>query len=153
MLNSSETLNEKHNPSFNHRLRWVYSCIRIWQLIAAISAFGFQAGATAYANEVSPFENQDLLYFGYALCWLSILWSLVQGMFYAAKHFHQGTNIKSAFIIFFDITLAALLGVCTSYEITHYRCKLGLHHGWCDFYNTGLFFLLSLFISYTIHTG
>ncbi|KAI8328077.1 hypothetical protein EDC96DRAFT_530922 [Choanephora cucurbitarum] len=153
MKDNLKALNEKYKVALNHKLRWVYCCIRVWQLIAAIGAFGFQIGATAYANEPSPFERQDLLYLGYVLSWFSIIWSLVQGMFYAVRRCSQGPSIKMPLIILFDMTLAALLGICSCYEITNYRCKLGLHHGWCDFYNTGLFFLMSLFVSYTIHTG
>ncbi|KAI8084224.1 uncharacterized protein B0P05DRAFT_534664 [Gilbertella persicaria] len=96
-------------------------CIRIWQLIAAIGAFGFQIGASPYSKEPPPFETLGLLYYGWVICWLSIVWSV----FYITK----SIQIKRFLLILFDLVLAALFGVCMCYEISSYTCKPGIHHG------------------------
>ncbi|KAI8881994.1 hypothetical protein K501DRAFT_295536 [Backusella circina FSU 941] len=142
---SSEIQEASHRPS---RSRLI---LRVWQFVAAIGAFGFQVGASPYSEEPIPFEKLDLLYYGYVVCWISIIWSSFHIFVYLTRRFGTGKKIKKVISIIFDWFLAALFGVCIFYEIATYKCKPGLHNGWCNFFNTGLFFLMSLFLSYIIH--
>ncbi|CAO3617515.1 unnamed protein product [Mucor fragilis] len=125
--------------------------LRIWQFFAAIGAFGFQVGASPYSEEPMPFGKPDLLYYGYVVCWLSIVWSSFNVFVYLTRRFGKGNKIKRFVSTLLDLVLAALFGVCVFYEIATYHCKPGMHNGWCNFYNTGLFFLMSLFLSYVVH--
>ncbi|GAA5798407.1 hypothetical protein EDC94DRAFT_580085 [Helicostylum pulchrum] len=125
--------------------------IRVWQFFAAIGAFGFQVGASPYSGEEMPFSKPDLMYYGYVICWLSITWSSFNVFVYLTRRFGNGHKIKRFVSTLIDAALTALFGVCVFYQIATYKCKPGLHNGWCDFYNTGIFFLMSLFLTYVIH--
>ncbi|KAG2200920.1 hypothetical protein INT47_003155 [Mucor saturninus] len=140
------TVEEHHrNPSLSRCL------IRCWQCLASIGALGFQVGATSFSGEEIPFGKAGLLYYGHVISCLSILWSAFNIFVYLTRRFGTGHKIKRFLSTLFDLTLTALFGVCVFYEIATYRCKPGMHNGWCDFYNTGIFFLMSLFLTYTVH--
>ncbi|KAI8968004.1 hypothetical protein BDF20DRAFT_898320 [Mycotypha africana] len=104
--------------------------LRVWQMLAAMGAFGFQVGASPYSADPIPFEKPDLLYCGFSICWLSFFWSSFNVFVYLSRRFGNGSKIKRFVSILFDLTLTALFGVCTFYEIATYKCKPGLHNGW-----------------------
>ncbi|KAG2205446.1 hypothetical protein INT46_007657 [Mucor plumbeus] len=104
--------------------------LRIWQFFAAIGAFGFQVGASPYSEEPVPFGKLGLLYYGYVVCWLSIVWSSFNIFVYLTRRFGKGNKIKRFVSTLLDLVLAALFGVCVFYEIATYRCKPGMHNGW-----------------------
>lgn len=80
-----------------------------------------------------------------------MIWSSFNIFVYMSRRFGKGGKIKRFISTLFDLCLAALFGVNVFYEIAIYRCKPGTHQGYCDFYNTGLFFLMTLFFTYVIH--
>ncbi|KAI8639398.1 hypothetical protein BD408DRAFT_435140 [Parasitella parasitica] len=104
--------------------------LRIWQFFAAIGAFGFQVGASPYSGEPIPFGKLGLLYYGYTVCWVSIVWSSFNIFVYLTRRFGKGHKVKRFVSTLFDFILAALFGVCVFYEIATYQCKPGMHNGW-----------------------
>ncbi|KAI8884213.1 hypothetical protein K501DRAFT_313293 [Backusella circina FSU 941] len=151
---SIDVPDEKHSPQEekHHKPSKPRFFIRVWQFIAAIGAFGFQIGATPYSQESIPFEDHKLLYFAYGISWISILWSAFNIFVYLSRRFGKGNKIKRFVSTALDLALAALFAVCAFYQIATYSCKPGTYNGWCNFFNTGLFFLMSLFVTYAIHT-
>ncbi|KAF7730418.1 hypothetical protein EC973_002225 [Apophysomyces ossiformis] len=123
---------------------------RFWQVIAAIGAFGFQVGATPYSHQPMPFSTKGLLYYVYAICWVSFLWSLFMIFVYLTRRFGHAGKVKRPLLFVVDLLLAAMFGVGIFYEIAEYRCPPGYYDGWCNFFNTGLFFLMSLFVTYVL---
>ncbi|ORY95944.1 hypothetical protein BCR43DRAFT_516013 [Syncephalastrum racemosum] len=125
--------------------------MRVWQLLAALGAFAFQAGASPYAMRPMPFsENMALVYFVYALFWISFTWSLFEIYVYLTRLRGRGGKVKRIIAFAVDAILAALMGVGVCYEIALYKCPPGQYDGWCDFFNTGLFFGVSLFSTYIL---
>ncbi|KAG2215972.1 hypothetical protein INT45_003172 [Circinella minor] len=126
--------------------------VRVWQMIAAIGAFGFQVGATPYSGHDMPFSKIGLLYYIYAICWFSFIWSLFNIYVYLTRRFGKGSKIKRPVSILMDCFIAALFGVGTFYEFAMYKCPPGAYDGWCNFFNTGSFFLVTLFATYVLQT-
>ncbi|KAI8143053.1 hypothetical protein BJV82DRAFT_613329 [Fennellomyces sp. T-0311] len=143
---SPDEKTEHHKPNKGRLL------VRVWQLFAAIGAFGFQVGATPHSGQEIPFSRHGLLYYVYAICWFSFLWSLFNIYVYLTRRFGSAGKIKRPISIIMDTFLAALFGVGTFYEFAIYRCPPGYYDGWCNFFNTGLFFCVSLFLTYVIQT-
>ncbi|KAG0174413.1 hypothetical protein DFQ28_007683 [Apophysomyces sp. BC1034] len=139
-----EVVKEDHKPN-KGRL-----CFRFWQVLAAIGAFGFQVGATPYSQQPMPFSTKGLLYYVYAICWVSFLWSLFMIFVYLTRRFGHAGKVKRPVLFAVDVLLAAMFGVGIFYEIAEYRCPPGDYNGWCNFFNTGLFFLMSLFVTYVL---
>lgn len=77
-----------------------------------------------------PFNKPDLLYLGYVISWLSIIWSSFNIFVYLTRRFGNGHKIKRFVSTLLDISLTALFGVCVFYQIATYKCKPGLHNGW-----------------------
>ncbi|KAI9272690.1 hypothetical protein BDA99DRAFT_498980 [Phascolomyces articulosus] len=144
--------NDEEKPKIKKKPNKGRFFVRVWQMIAAIGAFGFQMGATPYSGHEMPFSRVGLLYYVYAICWFSFLWSLFNIYVYLTRRFGQAGKIKRPVSILMDCFLAALFGVGTFYEFAMYKCPPGTYDGWCNFFNTGLFFCVSLFLTYVIQT-
>ncbi|KAI8333107.1 hypothetical protein BC941DRAFT_504900 [Chlamydoabsidia padenii] len=125
--------------------------IRFWQVLAAIGAFGFQIGASPYAGIPFLFQEAKLQYYTYAIDLVSLLWALFMIYVYLTRRFGSNTGkVRRPIAFAVDTALAALFGVATFYQFASYNCPPGYYNGWCNFHNTGKFFLLSLFLSYII---
>ncbi|KAI8372698.1 uncharacterized protein BYT42DRAFT_615911 [Radiomyces spectabilis] len=123
--------------------------LRVIQLLSCIGLFGFQAGASPWSNEM-PFQNNvGLLYYVYAICCVAFIWSSFMVYVYLTRRYRQANNLKRGVALAVDAILATLLGVGVCFESATYACTPGQYHGWCDFFNTGLFFGMLLFASYT----
>ncbi|CAO3588447.1 unnamed protein product [Absidia cylindrospora] len=126
--------------------------VRFWQAIAAVGAFGFQIGATPYSGVPYIFDDVKLQYYTYAIDLVSFLWALFMIFVYLTRRFSMGKagKVKRPIAFAVDTALAALFGVASFYQFARYPCPPGQDNGWCHFHNTGRFFLVSLFLSYTI---
>ncbi|ORZ11542.1 hypothetical protein BCR42DRAFT_101180 [Absidia repens] len=126
--------------------------VRFWQAIAAVGAFGFQIGATPYSGVPFIFDDAKLQYYTYAIDLVSFLWALFMIFVYLTRRFSMGKagKVKRPIAFAVDTALAALFGVASFYQFARYPCPPGEENGWCHFHNTGRFFLVSLFLSYTI---
>ncbi|KAI8342946.1 hypothetical protein BC941DRAFT_508412, partial [Chlamydoabsidia padenii] len=74
-----------------------------------------------------------------------MLWAMFMIYVYLTRRFGNTGKVKRPIAFAIDTALAALFGVATFYQFVTYNCPFGRYNGWCDFHNTGRFFLLSLF--------
>ncbi|CAO3647171.1 unnamed protein product [Cunninghamella echinulata] len=141
------TPTERHRPNKGRLL------IRFWQLLAPVGCFGFQYGATPYSGVPFIFEDAKLQYYTYAINLVAFLWAAFMIFIYLSRRFGSNNNGKMKRPILFavDAALATLFGVSSFYQFASYNCPPSYYNGWCNFHNTGKFFLLSLFISYVIN--
>ncbi|SAM02020.1 hypothetical protein [Absidia glauca] len=134
-----------HPPSMARLL------VRFWQSLAALGALGFQIGASPYSGIPSVFRDLKLQYYTYSVDVLSLLWAMFMIYVYLTRRFGGNTGkVKRPIAFAMDTSLAILFGVATFYQFASYNCPPGRYNGWCDFHNTGRFFLLSLFLTYSI---
>ncbi|KAI8140763.1 hypothetical protein BJV82DRAFT_715351 [Fennellomyces sp. T-0311] len=127
--------------------------LRIWQTIAAPGTFILQASASAYANHDPPSAiNVALLYFVYGVCSASFIWSSFMIYVYFTRRFGTAGKVKRAVTFAVDTFFAVLVGIGVSSEIGMYKCPPGELDGWCDLFNTGIFFGVSLFVTYVAHS-
>lgn len=78
-----------------------------------------------------PFsENMALVYFVYALFWVSFTWSLFEIYVYLTRLRGRGGKVKRIIAFAVDAILAALMGVGICYEIALYKCPPGQYDGW-----------------------
>ncbi|ORZ23630.1 hypothetical protein BCR42DRAFT_487562 [Absidia repens] len=125
--------------------------IRFWQFIAAIGALGFQIGASHYSGIAFVFRDPTLQYYTYAIDFMSLMWVLFLIYVYLTRRFGGNTGkVKRPVAFVTDTALSVMFGVSSFYQFATYNCPPGRYNGWCDFHNTGRFFLLSLFLSYAI---
>ncbi|CAO3629303.1 unnamed protein product [Cunninghamella blakesleeana] len=111
-----------------------------------------EAVIVGYSHVPFVFEDAKLQYYTYAIDLIAFLWAAFMIFVYLTRRF--GTNsgkVKRPIAFAVDTVLAAAFGVASFYQFATYNCPPGYYDGWCNFHNTGKFFLLSLFISYVIN--
>jgi hypothetical protein len=78
-----------------------------------------------------PFNSVALLYFFYAIEWLSFIWSsFCIYVFFSMKFNSRAGNIKPAVGLGMDTLLTVVLGIAISMEIGTYSCPAGDFNGW-----------------------
>lgn len=61
--------------------------------------------------------------------------------------------MKRVILILCDLLMALLWGIGIIVEIAKYNCPPGQHNGWCNFYNTSIFFGFVSFVLYVVTLG
>ncbi|KAI9499393.1 hypothetical protein BDB00DRAFT_898734 [Zychaea mexicana] len=123
--------------------------LRTWQAIAAPAVFILQAGASAYTNHDTPAAiNVVLLYFVCGACSASFIWSLFMIYVYFSRRFGNGGKVKRTVAFGVDVCFAVLLGIGVCAEIGMYKCPPGELEGWCDLFNSGIFFGKIIYYTY-----
>lgn len=137
----------RHKPS---RLRVLF---RLLLMIFAVGYLGFSAGATPYSKQPIPFDNKATFYVLYAIAGISFAYSAYHVILYLFRRFGNGRKLKRYMLIGFDFILALMWGICIIIEIIKYQCPPGDLDGWCDFYNTSIFFGFISFAMYVLILG
>lgn len=61
--------------------------------------------------------------------------------------------MKRTILILCDLLMTLLWGIGIIVEIVKYTCKIGAYDGWCNFYNTSIFFGFISFVMYIVMLG
>lgn len=61
--------------------------------------------------------------------------------------------MRRLILIILDLVMALLWGIGVIIEVAKYSCKPGTLDGWCDFYNTSIFFGFLSFAIYIVLVG
>ncbi|KAL9550692.1 hypothetical protein PS6_005403 [Mucor atramentarius] len=107
--------------------------LRVVLFISAVGHLGFAAGA-------SP-AIMSIIYSGYHI------------IFYFFRRFGKADKMKRVILIMCDLLMALLWGIGIIVEIAKYNCPPGQHSGWCNFYNTSIFFGFISFVIYVVLLG
>ncbi|CAG8767944.1 9052_t:CDS:2, partial [Cetraspora pellucida] len=134
-LNPPEKPEKKHRPSGK---RFFF---RLSTLVASAGALGFIIGAPLYSKQGTPVEaNKFAIYFLYVVSGLSILISLYFLVLYCVRRWNDAKKISRILLHIIDFVFAASFGVLMVFMIKDFRCPINGRDGWCDFYNTSIFF-------------
>ncbi|KAJ2961059.1 hypothetical protein NQZ79_g3601 [Umbelopsis isabellina] len=121
-------------------------CLRVWQIIASVGTFAFQAGASPVAKMDFPYEPA-LLYYVYGVTSLSLFWGSFQIYVYLTRRYGKGGKVKRAVLCIADLMVTIFVGIGVFFEISKYPCQPGTQNGLCDMLNTGTAFGVSLFVT------
>jgi cation transport ATPase len=142
--------NDPNAPVVN-RPSWKRGVMRILQLITSVGALGFLAGATPYSGRDNPFDSKTIFPFLYVVGAVSILAALFFVTFFLIRAVYPKKKKLNRFLVFFiDIVLALAWGVLMVFMIAKYPCAVGANNGWCDFFNTSIFFAVASFVLFAL---
>ena len=121
--------------------------LRLLEIIASAGAIGFLAGATPYSGQLSPFSSssqaQALTYAIYALGGLTGIWALSWFFSDIVKccipRAAQSRGVTTL-VILIDLLLCAAWLAVIIVMIANYTCAPGSLNGYCNWFNTSLFF-------------
>jgi len=115
--------------------------LRFFQLVAAVGAIGFVAGAKSYSGNKGPFQNmsQSPIDGFYIVGGIAGVVAFVFFIQYIISCFRKQSNPKWL-LFFLDLLICAAWIIITLYLLSNYHCPIGGNNGWCNFFNTGMFF-------------
>ncbi|KAJ1976470.1 hypothetical protein H4R35_002687 [Dimargaris xerosporica] len=115
--------------------------LRFVQLLGSIGALGFSAGATPRSNHDVPFDDRSPLNYLYFVSGLSCLVSLFFVLSYLWR-FSRPLTPKQRFFTMFGVDMLMVLFwvSCIVALLAKTSCAVGTLDGWCDFFNTSIFF-------------
>ncbi|KAL1920647.1 uncharacterized protein VTP21DRAFT_1024 [Calcarisporiella thermophila] len=144
--------NSKLAQSWRRPNRWRF-VLRVVALIASVGAFGFILGATPYSKRSIPFNNPAMVYFSYFVGAFSILVSLAFIVHSAARSASRVNKIPRFGQIGIDTLMTLLWVIVAIVQLAKFPCPIGGHNGWCDFYNTSIFFSLLCMVIFAVMLG
>ncbi|KAF1800351.1 hypothetical protein FB192DRAFT_1380282 [Mucor lusitanicus] len=147
VTDSPATVNRADLPS---KIRLL---LRVVLFISAVGHLGFAAGASPFSGEGVPFDSSACFYFLFAVAIMSIIYSGYHIIFYFFRRFGKADKMKRVIMIMCDLLMALLWGIGIIVEIAKYTCPPGQHSGWCNFYNTSIFFGFISFVIYVVLLG
>ncbi|KAJ1978152.1 hypothetical protein H4R33_006049 [Dimargaris cristalligena] len=128
--------------------------IRFVQVLASVGSIGFLAGAKPRSGHSNPFDDQSPTNYQYFVAGLSTLVSLFFFLSFfwrfkrvwSQKHRCWGLFLADFFMALFWVSCIVALFIKN-------HCPVGTLDGWCDFYNTSLFFSVLAAVCYLITLG
>jgi hypothetical protein len=127
---------------------WRLALVRVVQLLAAIAVLGFAAGATPYSGEDSPFSGQTAVDLYYAVSGISCVVSLFLIGMMIYRWIKPGKGFSHFGLFITDVCMALIWGTNVITIIATKSCKPGDRNGWCDFFNTAIFFGVLAFVCF-----
>ncbi|RHZ56301.1 hypothetical protein Glove_402g53 [Diversispora epigaea] len=119
--------------------------------LASIGAFMFMIGAPLSSNKPTPSgANKIAIIFTYIVSGISIVVSLFFLIIYCSRRWLKKNKIQRWLLLAIDLILGASFGCLMVFLIKGFSCKPGSENGWCDFYNTSIFFNVLCFVLYAI---
>ncbi|CAG8507474.1 1921_t:CDS:2 [Diversispora eburnea] len=94
--------------------------------------------------------NKIAIIFTYIVSCVSILVSLFFLILYCSRRWFKKNKIQRWLLLIIDLTLGISFGCLMVFLIKGFSCKPGSENGWCDFYNTSIFFNVLCFVLYAI---
>ncbi|KAL1924117.1 uncharacterized protein VTP21DRAFT_7152 [Calcarisporiella thermophila] len=120
---------------------------------SSVGALGFILGAGPRSNQPIPFDTPALVYVSYIVGSVSILTSLAQVLDIALRLLKHRRLIPRSAQLLADSLFSLLWSIVAFVQIARFPCSPGGNAGWCDFYNTSLFFSvvsMTIFLVMTI---
>ena len=134
--------------------------LRLLQMIASVGAVGFFAGALPYSQlasiPASISKASTLIYATYAVGAFSFFWALSWFMDSFTRCCWRRDTPSRACVgvtMLVDIVLTAAWVILAVLMIANYACKPGTEQGYCNFYNTGIFFQVLGAVSFALSVG
>ncbi|KAI8051111.1 hypothetical protein BDF22DRAFT_656555 [Syncephalis plumigaleata] len=127
--------------------------IRIIQLVASVGTLGFLAGASSYSGESSPFSGRTAVDLYYVVSSISCAVSLFLLGFMLLRWIKPGRVIGQYTQFLIDLIMACIWGADVFIIIGTQKCPVGSRNGWCDFFNTSIFFGVVAFLTYAMAMG
>ncbi|KAK9764217.1 hypothetical protein K7432_008461 [Basidiobolus ranarum] len=119
--------------------------LRFTGLIGSIGAFGFSVGASAYSGRSTPFSDKSAIKFLYIWSAISIVAFTYFLLNMLNRRVRSGAKIPRKWLLIADIVLAICWGFDVVFLIAKNHCPVGKLDGWCDFFNTSIFFAVLTF--------
>lgn len=69
------------------------------------------------------------------------------------RRFGSAERLNRVILILCDLLMTLLWGIGIFVEVIQYQCKPGTLDGWCNFYNTSIFFGFLSFAIYIVLLG
>ncbi|KAI9593299.1 hypothetical protein BDF19DRAFT_448256 [Syncephalis fuscata] len=132
---------------------WIIFGIRSAQLVFSIATLGFLAGASSYSGKDSPFSGHTAVDLYYAVSSISCAVSLSLVCFMLFRWIKPGKDIGQYTIFLIDLIMTCIWGADVFIIIGTQKCHIGSLNGWCDFFNTSIFFGVMAFLSYCVAMG
>ncbi|KAI9593298.1 hypothetical protein BDF19DRAFT_448255 [Syncephalis fuscata] len=102
------------------------SLLRAMELLSAVGTVGFLGGASSYSSYEIPFASTWFVTTTLVAAILTILWIINWRV--------RDASVTIADIILTGVWIGGMVG------IYQHECPSGSLNGWCDFYNTSMFF-------------
>ncbi|GBC04446.1 hypothetical protein RclHR1_00570002 [Rhizophagus clarus] len=124
---------------------------RLIQFIASAGAFALIVAAQPATKVSMPVNaNRTAIIFLYIVSVVSIIYSFGHLIFYCFRRWGHKNKAPRWLLMFIDAILGASFGTLMVFLIKDFRCKPGDLNGWCDFYNTSIFFTVLSFVTYAV---
>jgi len=124
---------------------------RFIQFIASIGAFAFIVGAKPASKiDMPKGANNIAIIFLYIVSAVSIIYSFGHLVFYCLRRWKNKNKMPRWLLMLIDAVIGASFGTLMVFLIKDFTCKIGSLNGWCDFYNTSIFFTVLAFVTYAV---
>ncbi|KAK9709242.1 hypothetical protein K7432_009160 [Basidiobolus ranarum] len=114
--------------------------LRFVGLLGSIGAFGFSVGAGPHSGRPNPFSDKSAIIFLYILSAISIVVHLFFLLNMLNRRVRSGAKIPRKWLLVTDVVLAVCWGFDVAFLLAKNHCPIGTLGGWCDFFNTSIFF-------------
>jgi len=94
--------------------------------------------------------NKTAIIFLYIVSVVSVIYSFGHLIFYCVRRWGHKNKAPRWLLMLVDAIIGASFGTLMVFLIKDFRCKPGDLNGWCDFYNTAIFFTVLSFVTYAI---
>ncbi|ORY08117.1 hypothetical protein K493DRAFT_309924, partial [Basidiobolus meristosporus CBS 931.73] len=119
--------------------------LRFVGLLGSIGAFGFSVGAGPYSGRPNPFSDKSPIIFLYIWSAVSIVAYLFFLLNTLNRRVRSGAKIPRKWLVCIDLALAICWGFDVVFLLIKNHCPIGTLGGWCDFFNTSIFFAFLVF--------
>ncbi|RIA92415.1 hypothetical protein C1645_765248 [Glomus cerebriforme] len=130
-----------------------------WRLLSRFIQFIASAGAFVFIVSASPVTKQSFpegvvnkiaVIFLYIVSAVSIIYSFGHLILYCLRRWGSKNKAPRWSLMLVDVILGACFGTLMVFLIKDSKCKPGDLNGWCNFYNTSIFFTVLAFLTYAI---
>ncbi|ORY06457.1 hypothetical protein K493DRAFT_295987 [Basidiobolus meristosporus CBS 931.73] len=121
--------------------------LRFIGLIGSIGAFGFSVGAGPYSGRATPFADKSAIIFLYIWSAVSIIAHVYFLLNMLNRKVRNGSKVPRKWLLIADIVLGVCWGFDVVFLIAKNHCPVGKLDGWCDFFNTSIFFAFLTFVA------
>ncbi|RGB44153.1 hypothetical protein C1646_808741 [Rhizophagus diaphanus] len=141
---------QKLEPPFSAPNKWRLLS-RFIQFLASAGAFAFIVAANPATKRQMPGDvNKTAIIFLYIVSIVSVIYSFGHVIFYCVRRWGHKNKAPRWLLMLVDAIIGASFGTLMVFLIKDFRCKPGDLNGWCDFYNTAIFFTVLSFVTYAI---
>uniref|UniRef100_A0A1D1Y3I9 MARVEL domain-containing protein n=1 Tax=Anthurium amnicola TaxID=1678845 RepID=A0A1D1Y3I9_9ARAE len=124
---------------------------RFIQFIASAGAFAFIVASKPATKVDTPDNvNKTAIIFLYIVSAVSIIYSFGHLLLYCFRRWGHKNKAPRWLLMLCDAIIGASFGTLMVFLIKDSGCKPGALQGWCDYYNTSIFFTVLAFTTYAV---